>query len=74
LPGLRPGALEDFYRKYVEAHTRAAGAPPKASLAQMRAKLEKDLPRILADQRCDRIELDVAIDGDKVRLRARPVR
>jgi hypothetical protein len=40
----------------------------------MRAKLEKDLPRILADQRCDRIELDVAIDGAKVRLRARPVR
>jgi hypothetical protein len=74
LPGLRPGALEDFYRKYVEAHTRAAGAPPKASLEQMRAKLEKDLPRILADQRCDRIELDVAVDGTKVRLRARPVR
>lgn len=74
LPGLRPGALEAFYRKYVEAHTKAAGAPPRATLEQMRAKLEKDLPRILADQRCDRVELDVAVDGAKVRLRARPVR
>ena len=74
LPGLSQGALEDFYRKYVDAHTRAAGVAPKASLDQMRAKLERDLPRILAEQGCDRVELDVAVDGGKVRLRARPVR
>ena len=74
LPGLRAGALEDFYRRYVDAHVKAVGAPPKASLDQMRAKLQQDLPKILSDQRCERVELDVSVDGGKVRLRARPVR
>jgi hypothetical protein len=74
LPGLREGALEDFYQRYVKAHTDAVGAPPKASLEQMRAKLQQDLPRILAQQNCARVELDVAVDGGKVRLRARPLK
>jgi hypothetical protein len=74
LPGLRDGALEDFYQRYVKAHTDAVGAPPKASLEQMRAKLQQDLPKILAQQNCARVELDVAVDGGKVRLRARPVK
>jgi hypothetical protein len=74
LPGLREGALEDFYQRYVKAHTDAVGAPPKASLEQMRAKLQKDLPKILAQQNCARVELDVAVDSGKVRLRARPVK
>ena len=74
LPGLRDGALEDFYKRYVKAHTDALGAPPKASLEQMRAKLQQDLPKILTQQNCNRVELDVAVDGGKVRLRARPVK
>jgi hypothetical protein len=74
LPGLREGALEDFYQRYVKAHTDTLGAPPKASLEQMRAKLQQDLPKILAQQNCARVELDVAVDGGKVRLRARPVK
>jgi hypothetical protein len=74
LPGLRSGELEDFYTRYVKAHRDATGAPPKASLEQMRARLEQDLPRILAQQQCQRIKLDVAIEGGKVRLRAHPMK
>jgi hypothetical protein len=74
LPGLRDGALEDFYQRYVKAHTEATGGAPKASLEQMRAKLQQDLPKILAQQNCARVELDIAVDGGKVRLRARPVK
>ena len=74
LPGLREGALEDFYQRYVKAHIEAVGAPPKATLDQVRAKLQQDLPRILADKRCDRIELDLAVDNGKVRLKARPAK
>jgi hypothetical protein len=74
LPGLRSGELEDFYTRYAKAHQDATGAPPRATLEQMRAKLEQDLPRILAQQQCQRIKLDVAVEGGKVRLRAHPMK
>jgi len=74
VPGLAGGEMEDFYKRFVKAHTETAGAPPKASLEQMRAKLQQDLPRIMAMEGCLRVRLDVAVEGGKVRLRVRPVK
>jgi hypothetical protein len=71
-PAPRLGAeqLAAFYRKYADAHQRALGAPPKATPEQLRGKLEK----LLEGQTFDRIELDVSVEGGKIRVRARPVR
>jgi hypothetical protein len=74
VPGLASGELEDFYRRFVKAHTETAGAPPRASLAQMRAKLQQDLPRIMAMEGCLRVRLDIAVEAGKVKLRVRPVK
>ena len=73
-PALRPGQVEAFYEKYVAAHRAATGAPPKASLEQVRAKLQKDLGSVLAAKNVKGVELDVVVDGERVRLKARPVR
>jgi hypothetical protein len=72
LPGLGAGDLEAFYAKFVQAHQSTAGAVPKVTLEQMRAKLRNELPKIVGDG--GRVALDVEIEGGKVRLKARPIR
>jgi hypothetical protein len=76
-PAPRPAAsrlgseqLAAFYRKYAEAHQRAVGTPPKVTPEQLRGKLEK----LLEGQSFERVELDVTVDGGKIRVRAKPVR
>lgn len=73
VPGLAAGELEAFYARFVQAHQQAVGAPPTATLEQMRAKLRNELPKLLGDKG-GRVVLDVAVEGGKVRLKARPVR
>jgi hypothetical protein len=73
IPGLAAGDLEAFYARFVEAHRSATGAAPKATLEQMRTKLQNELPRLLGDKG-GRVSLDVEVEGGKVRLKARPVR
>jgi hypothetical protein len=72
LPGLTDIDFESAYRRYLDAHKklgREAEALPKDKI---RARLGKQLPKILEDKKCDRVQLDVAVEGDKVRLRAWP--
>jgi hypothetical protein len=73
VPGLAPGELESFYARLAQAHQQTLGAPPKASLEQMRAKLRAELPRLLGPDG-GRVTLDFAIENGKVRLKARPVK
>jgi hypothetical protein len=73
IPGLADGDLEAFYARFVEAHQTAVGAPPKATLEQMRTKLRSELPKLLGEKG-GRVVLDVEVEGGKVRLKARPVR
>jgi hypothetical protein len=73
IPGLGAGDLEAFYARFVQAHQSATGAAPKATLEQMRAKLQNELPKLLGEKG-GRVVLDVEIEGGKVRLKARPVR
>ena len=69
-PGLSEEQLQSFYREFVQVHQQAAGVPPKATAEQLRGKLEK----LLAGQSFENVELDVAVEGGKVKVRARPVR
>ncbi len=62
--------LAAFFQKYSEAHHKAVGAPPRATPEQLRDKLEK----LLAGQALDRIDLDVSVEGGKIRVRAKPLR
>jgi hypothetical protein len=76
--GTGPGGLGDkeverFYQRFVDAHVSANGAPPRTTMAQLRAKLEAEIPRLMAERRCSRVDLDVSVDGGKVRLKLRPV-
>jgi hypothetical protein len=73
IPGLGAGDLEAFYARFVQAHQSATGAAPKATLEQMRAKLQNELPKLLGEKG-GRVVLDVEVEGGKVRLKARPVR
>ena len=43
-----------------------------ASKEKIRARLGRQLPKILAEQGCNRIRIEVAVEEGKVRLRAWP--
>jgi hypothetical protein len=73
VPGLAPGEMEAFYARFSEAHQRTLGSPPKASLEEMRAKLRRELPKLIGPDG-GRVTLDFTITDGKVRLKARPVR
>lgn len=73
LPGLGEADLQESYRRYVEAHSKLGVSKPPPSLEKMRERLAKQLPQVLEANRCSRVRLEVAIDGDKVRLRAWPI-
>jgi hypothetical protein len=73
LPGLGEADLQESYRKYIDAHAKLGTGKAPPSMEKMRERLAKQLPQILEANRCSRVRLEVAIDGDKVRLRAWPV-
>ncbi len=73
LPGLGEADLQDSYRRYLEAHSKLGVSKAPPTLEKMRERLAKQLPQILETNRCSRVRLEVAVDGDKVRLRAWPI-
>ncbi len=72
LPGLTDIDFESAYRRYLEAHKKLGTEAEALPREKIRARLGKQLPKILEDKKCDRVWLDVAVEGDKVRLRAWP--
>lgn len=73
VPGMAPGEFDAFYNRFVEAHQQASGAPPKASKDQLRSKLQQDLAKLVGAAG-GRVEMEVLVEGGKVRLKARPKR
>jgi hypothetical protein len=73
LPGMSEADLQDTYRRYVEAHKQAGGGAAPPPIDKLRQRLAKQLPQILEANRCSRVRMEIAVDGDKVRLRAWPV-
>ena len=72
MPGLSDQDFDGAYRRYIDAHQKLgieAQAMPKEKL---RARLGKQLPKVLDEQRCERVRLEIAVEDGKVRLKAWP--
>ena len=72
LPGLSDQDFEGAYQRYCAAHSQLGGEAQAMPKEKMRARLERQLPRILEEQRCSQVRLEIAVEGGKVRLRAWP--
>lgn len=72
LPGLAESDFEDAYSRYMEAHKKLGPDIQPITKDKMRQRLGKQLPRILEEQRCARVRLEIAVEQGKVRLRAWP--
>ena len=72
LAGVADRDFEGAFQRYLQAHRELgieAQAIPKETLRQ---RLGKQLPKILQEKGCERLRLEVAVEGGKVRLRAWP--
>jgi hypothetical protein len=72
LPGLSDQDFEGAYRRYLDAHQELGIEAQAVPKDKMRSRLGKQLPKILDEQRCERVRLEVAVEDGKVRLRAWP--
>lgn len=70
LPGLPERDFESAYQSYLSAHRQLGREAEAATKEKIRSRLGKQLPRILAEQRCERVRLEVAVEDGKVKLRA----
>jgi hypothetical protein len=74
VPGVTDAQVEAFFKKYVDTHVATVGAAPRITLDQMKDRLRQELPRVLEAKKCRALDLDVAVEDGKVRLRVRPAR
>ncbi len=72
LTGLAEGDFEGAYQSYMEAHRKLGIEAQAVSKEKLRRRLGKQLPKILEEQRCQRVRLEIAVEEGKVRLRAWP--
>jgi hypothetical protein len=70
LPGLPEMDFNTAYESYLSAHRQLGREDEAATKDKIRARLGKQLPKILAEQRCERVRLEVAVEDGKVKLRA----
>lgn len=70
LPGLPEPDFDSAYQKYLSAHRELGREAEAVTREKIRARLGKQLPKILAEQRCERVRLEVAVEDGKVKLRA----
>jgi len=73
LPGLSEADLQQTYQRYLDAHRQSGATTPPPPIEKLRQRLAKQLPQLLEASRCSRVRMEVALDGDKVRLRAWPI-
>jgi hypothetical protein len=72
LAGLADGDFEGAYQRYMEAHQKLGIEAQAVSKEKLRQRLGKQLPRILDEQKCSSVRLEIAVEEGKVRLRAWP--
>jgi hypothetical protein len=70
LPGLSNNDFDGAYQRYMDAHKKLGIEAQAIEKEKLRARLGKQLPKILEQQRCDRVRLEIAVEDGKVRLRA----
>jgi hypothetical protein len=64
--------FEDAYQRYMEAHRKLGIEVQAVSKEKLRQRLNKQLPKILEEKKCQTVRLEVAVEEGKVRLRAWP--
>ena len=72
LPGLSDQDFEGAYRTYMTAHRELGIEAQAVPKDKMRSRLGKQLPKILDEQRCEHVRLEIAVQDGKVRMRAWP--
>lgn len=75
-PETIPGLADDVqavYTRYLETHRKAGDPRPALTLEKIAERLRAQVPRILAERKCSKVRLDVAVEDGKVRLKAWPV-
>jgi hypothetical protein len=72
LVGVTDQEFDQAYRTYFDAHKQLGIEAQAVAKEKMRSRLSKQLPKILGDQRCERVRLEIAVEDGKVRLRAWP--
>jgi len=72
LPGLTDKDFEDAYRRYVDAHANLPVPIEPITKEKLRQRLGKQLPKILDEQKCQKLKLEIAVEEGKVRVRAWP--
>jgi hypothetical protein len=72
LVGLADGDFEGAYKSYMDAHRKLGIEAQAVSKEKLRQRLSKHLPKILEEQRCERVRLEIAVEEGKVRVRAWP--
>jgi hypothetical protein len=72
LAGLADGDFDGAYQRYIEAHQKLGIEAQAVSKEKLRQRLGKQLPKILDEQKCQSVRLEVAVEEGKVRLRAWP--
>jgi len=72
LTGLADRDFEGAYSTYMEAHRKLGIEAQAVTKEKLRQRLGKQLPRILAEQKCERVRLEIAVEEGKVRVRAWP--
>jgi hypothetical protein len=56
----------------MEAHRKLGIEAQAVSKEKLRQRLDKQLPKILEKQKCQNVQLEVAVEEGKVHLRAWP--
>jgi hypothetical protein len=72
LAGLADSDFEGAYKNYMDAHRKLGIEAQAVSKEKLRQRLGKQLPKILEEQQCQRVRLEIAVEEGKVRLRAWP--
>ena len=72
LTGLADRDFEGAYNTYMEEHRKLGIEAQAVTKEKLRQRLGKQLPRILAEQKCERVRLEIAVEDGKVRVRAWP--
>jgi hypothetical protein len=72
LPGVAHEDFEGAYQHYIEAHRQLGIEAQAVTKDKLRLCLGKQLPKIMEEQNCQKVRLEVAVEDGKVRLRAWP--
>lgn len=73
LVGVSDIDFERAFQRYVQAHRELGTQTQPVSKEKMRERLAKQLPQIMEQKGCTRLQLEVAVEDGKVRMRAWPV-